>query len=266
MGVLAGKEWAFDTAASKYERMRPGYTEDLYKQIFDYCPIDKRSKLIEVGIGGGQATLPFLQKNCNVTAIEYGKNLVDICREKFKEHPGFEVITSKFEDVEFNDNAYDLIYSASAFHWIPEEIGYTKVYKALKPGGVFARFANHPFRCKNEPDLASAIDASYEKYYYKYYNKEPQKITEYSEEDAKRRAYIAEKYGFSDIQYGLFYRIREFTAKEYVDLLGTYSDHIAIDESIRTSFFKDIEKIINSFGGVIRIYDTMDLQLARKVK
>lgn len=33
-------------------------------------------------------------------------------------------------------NAYDLIYSASAFHWIPEEIGYTKVYKALKPGGV----------------------------------------------------------------------------------------------------------------------------------
>lgn len=266
MGVLTGKEWAFDTAASKYERMRPGYTEDLYKQIFDYCSIDEQSELIEVGIGGGQATLPFLKKNSHVTAIEYGKNLADICKEKFKDYTGFEVITSKFEDVELNDNAYDLIYSASAFHWIPEEIGYTKVYKALKPGGVFARFANHPFRCKNEPELASAIDASYEKYYYKYYNKEPEKITEYSEEDAKRRAYIAEKYGFSDIQYGLFYRIREFTAKEYIDLLGTYSDHIAIDEFIRTSFFKDIENIINSFGGVIRIYDTMDLQLARKVK
>ena len=56
MGVLAGKEWAFDTAASKYARMRPGYAEDLYKQIFDYCPIDERSKLIEVGIGGGQAS------------------------------------------------------------------------------------------------------------------------------------------------------------------------------------------------------------------
>ena len=62
------------------------------------------------------------------------------------------------------------------------------------------------------------------------------------------------------------YDSRNNTAKEYVDLLGTYSDHIAIDEFIRTSFFKDIEKIINSFGGVIRIYDTMDLQLARKVK
>ena len=136
MGVLAGKEWAFDTAASKYERMRPGYTEDLYKQIFDYCSIDEQSELIEVGIGGGQATLPFLKKYSHVTAIEYGKNLADICKEKFKDYTGFEVITSKFEDVELNDNAYDLIYSASAFHWIPEEIGYTKVYKALKPGGV----------------------------------------------------------------------------------------------------------------------------------
>ncbi len=132
-------------------------------------------------------------------------------------------------------------------------------------GGVFARFANHPFRCKNEPELASAIDASYEKYYYKFYNKKAEQIKEYSEEDAKERAYLAEKYGFSDIQYSLFYRIREFTAEEYVELLGTYSDHIAIDEDVRTLFFKDIEDIINSMGGVIKIYDTMDLQLAKKV-
>ena len=40
--------------------------------------IDNRSELIEVGIGGGQATLPFLKKNCRVTAIEYGKNLADV--------------------------------------------------------------------------------------------------------------------------------------------------------------------------------------------
>ncbi len=39
MGVLEGKEWAFDTAALKYERMRPGYPEDLYKYIFDYCKL-----------------------------------------------------------------------------------------------------------------------------------------------------------------------------------------------------------------------------------
>ena len=54
------------------------------------------------------------------------------------------------------------------------------------------------------------------------------------------------------------------TAKEYGILLGTYSDHIAIDEAIRTEFFSKIEDAINNHGGTITIYDTIDLQLARK--
>lgn len=75
---------------------------------------------------------------------------------------------------------------------------------------------------------------------------------------------IAEKYGFADIQYALFQRTRTFTAKEYGILLGTYSDHIAIEKAIRTEFFSKIEDAINNHGGTITIYDTIDLQLARK--
>ncbi len=47
-------------------------------------------------------------------------------------------------------------------------------------------------------------------------------------------------------------------------MLGTYSDHIAIEEKIRTEFFDKIEETINRYGGVFTIYDTIDLQLARK--
>ena len=54
-------------------------------------------------------------------------------------------------DAALEEGAYDLVYSASAFHWIPEEIGYPKVYGMLKPGGAFARFANHPNRDPNHP-------------------------------------------------------------------------------------------------------------------
>ncbi len=264
MPALKGLEWTFDTAASTYEKLRPGYAPELYKTIFDYCNINEDSKLVEVGIGGGQATLLFLQKGCSITAIEYGEKLSDICREKFKDFSKFKVTTAKFEDADLEKDQYDLIYSASAFHWIPEDIGYTKVYSALRDGGVFARFANHPFRCKNEPELAQAIDDAYAKYYYSFYQKEPSIPSEYSEEQAKTRAQIAEKYGFEDIEYKLFHRIREFTAEEYIELLGTYSDHIAIDEPIRKKFFSEIEQAIKEHGGVIKIFDTMDLQLARK--
>ena len=264
MGIIRGLEWTFDTVASTYEKLRPGYNDELYKMLFDYIPIDNSSNVVEIGIGGGQATLPVLKTGCKLTAVEYGEQFSALCRDKFRDYPDFNVITNKFENVDFENDAYDLVYSASAFHWIPEEIGYKKVFAMLKKGGVFARFANHPYRDKGNPALSAAIDEIYDKYYNKYHNKKRELLTEYTEKQAADRAMIAEKYGFTDIRYALFYRERIFTAKEYIELLGTYSDHIAIEETIRAKFFSAIENAINNYGGTITIYDTMDLQLARK--
>ena len=264
ISVQKGLEWTFDTVASTYSKFRPGYVDELYQTVFDYTTINEASSVVEVGIGGGQATLPILQTGCKLTAVEYGKHFSELCREKFKEYPNFSVLTNKFENVDFEDCAYNLVFSASAFHWIPEEIGYPKVFSMLKSGGVFARFANHPYRSKDNSALVEEIDNIYAMYYYKFHNREPKPIKEYSEEQAQHRAMIAEKYGFTDIRYALFYRTRTFSAKEYSTLLGTYSDHIAIEETIRTEFFSQIEKAINRYGGEITIYDTIDLQLARK--
>ena len=147
---------------------------------------------------------------------------------------------------------------------MPEEVGYTKVFEMLKSGGVFARFANRPYTCKNEPELAAKIDSYYAEYYNKFHKKESKPRTEFTEEKAIELAAIAEKYGFTDIRHAMFYRERVFTAKEYLELLGTYSDHIAIEESIRNEFFAKIENAINEAGGTITITDTMDLELARK--
>ena len=264
MPVIKGLEWTFDTVASIYEKLRPGYVEELYRTIFDYISIDERSCVVEVGSGGGQATGPILEKGCRLTAVEYGEKFSKLLKEKFKDYPGFSVITGKFEDTELDENAYDLVFSASAFHWVPEQIGYEKVFSILKKGGAFARFANHPFKDKGNPALSMEMDNIYDEYYYTYYNRKREPITEYTEQQAKDRAMIAEKYGFTDIRYALFTRERVFSAKEYIQLLGTYSDHIAIEETVRRKFFSKIEEAIDAHGGTITIYDTIDLQLARK--
>lgn len=264
MSVTKGLEWTFDTVASTYEKYRPGYPDELYKMIFDYITLNESCYVAEVGIGGGQATLPILKKGCNLTAVEYGEEFTKLCKEKFKEYRNFSIITNKFEDTNFLDNTYDLVYSASAFHWVSESIGYTKVFSMLKSGGAFARFANHPFRDKDNLSLSEEMDKIYAEYYYKFYNQKQEVPTEYSEEQAIQRAGIAEKYGFVDIKYALFHRTRTFSANEYSTLLGTYSDHIAIEEGIRKEFFSKIEDAINSHGGTITVYDTIDLQLARK--
>lgn len=259
MPIIKGLKWTFNTEAKKYEKMRPGYINELYEDIFNYISINKTSNVVEVGIGGGQATLPMLKTGCKLTAVEYGPNLAELCRQKFKEYSNFSVVTKKFEDFEYDNNTYDLIYSASAFHWIPEEIGYSKVFKMLKRGGVFARFANHPYKDKKREEIHKALQKIYN-----VYMPGSQGEGEYSEDDAKIRADIARKYGFVDISYQLYHRTRTFTAKEYILLLGTYSDHIAIEENTRKKFFSEIETAIDNLGGQITIYDTIDLQLARK--
>ena len=194
MPAIQGLEWTFDTVASAYEKFRPGYTDELYKMIFDYIALNDSCNAIEVGIGGGQATLPFLKTGCKLTAVEYGEEFSELCKEKFKDYHNFSIITGKFEDAEFSDDTYDLVYSASAFHWIPEDIGYAKVYSLLKSGGVFARFANHPYRDKGNLPLSEEMDRIYAVYYDKYHNKKQKALTEYSEEEALQRAKIAEKY------------------------------------------------------------------------
>lgn len=264
MPVIHGLEWTFNTVASTYEKFRPGYPDEVYKTILDYIPLDHSCHAVEVGIGAGQATLPILKTGCDLTAVEYGEQFSELCSVKFKEYPNFSVITSKFEDAAFPDNACDLVYSASAFHWVPESVGYTKVFSMLKCGGAFIRFANHPYRDKGNPSLSAEIDQVYAAYYYQYYGKKPEVPMEYSEEQALQRAKIAEKYGFEDIGYALFHRTRTFSASEYRTLIGTYSDHLAIEETVREAFFSKIEEAINHHGGSITVYDTIDLQLARK--
>lgn len=256
---------SFDMAAADYEKYRPGYPDGLYRMLFEYMPLDASCRAAEIGIGAGQAALPVLKTGCSLTAIEYGERLSALCAEKFSGFPDFSVITGRFEDVSLPDNKYDLVYSATAFHWIPEEAGYTKVYSMLRSGGAFARFANHPFPCGDDRPLLRDIERIYAEYYYPFHNREPETPKSFTAEQAAEIAGIPEKYGFTDIKYALFRRTRTFTAGEYVRLLGTYSDHIAIEENTRKVFFAAIEKAVNDHGGNITVSDTIDLELARKI-
>lgn len=264
MSEVKGLEGTFDTVVAQYDKMRPGYVPELFQAIFDYVQIDENSKAVEVGSGSGQATLPVLQKGCGLISVEYGENFSALLKEKFKDYPKFSVITGKFEDVELPSDSFDLVFSATAFHWVPEETGYKKVFDMLKSGGAFARFANRPRNCKDAPELAAEIQALYDEYYNSCHNIKSGTRKWFTEDDAKAISLIPEKYGFTDISCHLFYRDRIFTADEYIQLLGTYSDHIAIEESIRNVFFAKIKDAINRHGGTITINDTMDLELARK--
>jgi len=252
-------ERTFDNTAVGYDRSRPAYPEKLYQDIFEYCKIGAKSNALEIGLGTGKATEPILKTGCRLIGIEPGENLANLARKKFKDYSNFSLCTNTLQEYVCPEESFDFVYSATAFHWIPEEYGYKRVYEMLKTGGVFARFAYHAGPDKKRKMLTEEI----QKLYALYLNA-TQSPKEFAEEDAWKVAEIAGRYGFVDLKYNLYEVTKDFTADEYMELLRTYPNHMALEPCAREKLFEGIHSAINNYGGVITVYYTMDLELARK--
>lgn len=248
----------FNENEYNYDKARPDYPKELFEDIFSYINLLKDSKILEIGIGTGQATLPFLNKYCNVTAVELGDNLAKYCLQKFSCFENFDIVNSDFIEADLPVKNFDFIYSATAFHWIPKDKGYEKIKSLLKPNGAVALFWNHPFvsHTSDETNLASMA-------VYKKYRPNDKTPTEFDLSKSQEQVIELRKYGFTDIKSKVYKRIRKLTSEEYINLIKTYSDHNALPEDVRNAFEKEMRQAIDEVGGLINIYDTIDLYLAR---
>lgn len=249
----------FNEDAENYDRWRPNYVPELFGKIIRCSGLDASKEALEIGIGTGQATQPILQTGCHVTAIEIGINLASYARNKFREYQNLEIKNIAFEDFVSEDNSFDLVYSATAFHWIPPEIGYPKVFRLLKSGGTLALFWNHPFAARKNEPLHVAIQKIYAKY-----RPSSRKPVEFGRRDCQEKLDVIKEWGFNDVTLDLYHQTRTFDAESYVSLLNTYSDHRAMPKEQKAPFESEIRETISRFGGKFTIYDTMDLYLAKK--
>lgn len=256
--------FAFDEDAANYDRWRPRYCEALFSDVIAYSRLNGEKRAVEIGCGTGQATEPFLKTGCAVTAIEHGGNLAAFVRKKFGHYRNFQVQNIGFEKFQFARSAFDLVYAATAFHWIPEEIGYRNVYDMLKSGGTVALFWNRPFVARDDNPLHRKIQSLYEKYASNGERSAGQKPVEDDAEKYRRVSSALERYGFVDIECRIYRYTRTFCAQDYVSLLNTYSDHRAMRLSARVCFEEEIKAAIDEFGGTLDVFDTMDLHLGRK--
>ena len=252
-------EKTFDNSAQDYDDTRPAYCPELYRDLLQYQSLDSASRALEIGSGTGKATFPILQTGCHVIGIEPGENLAGYTAERFGECNHFELRNQVLQEFEAPEESFDLIYAATAFHWIPEDYGYPRVFELLKKGGTFARFAYHAGPDQGRPELTEEIQGLYSRFM-----GYTGKGKAYTKAEAEELANLAGKYGFRDTEYKLYDWKKDFTAEEYMKLLKTYPDHMKLEEEKRKGLFDGIYHAILKHGGVITVYYIMDMQLARK--
>ncbi|MBQ8378936.1 MAG: methyltransferase domain-containing protein [Oscillospiraceae bacterium] len=243
----------FDLDCNNYDAMRPKYHKDMYVDIKKYC---HGKKALEVGMGTGQATEPFLRAAYTVTGIEPGYNMYNKAIVNFLGYKKFDCVNTTFENFVAEHDTYDIIFSATAFHWINPEIAYPKAYYLLNKGGTLALFWNTPDVNRSNDSVHYAIGDIYKKYF----GERPQRPDmNYIYET--RLSYM-HKYGFEDVHFKLYDDIRRMNSIEYARLLETYPDVIKMER--KNEFLAEIVNAIERNGGTVTIYDTIDLYLGRK--
>ena len=132
----------FDGAALLYDEVRPGYPEELFDDVVSLSGVPKEGRILEIGCGTGQATVPLARRGYSILCVELGENLAAVAWRNLASYPRAEVLTADFEDVPLPEGAFDLAISATAFHWLDPAVAYPKVARALRPGGALALFWN----------------------------------------------------------------------------------------------------------------------------
>ena len=257
-----GNEKYFDENVVLYDRFRPDYGVEIFEYILTYASITEDSRILEIGCGPGNATLPFILRGGDVTAVEIGKNLCDYVRNKFSEYPNFRAVNCAFEEYETSER-FDLIFAATSFHWIKSEFAYPRCREYLKSGGSLATFWNTPRISRRNDALYEEIQTLYQRFMPDMAEEKEQLTeSEWYQKRCQGLNHFFQKYGYSDIIFKLFHSTRTFTAEEYIGLLHTYSDHMALPDYERKSLFDGIHSAVSKHGNII-INDTIDLHMGR---
>jgi SAM-dependent methyltransferase len=128
----------FDRVAEDYQRTRPVCPPHLFDDLLHWAGLTRGDRVVEIGCGTGQATVPLAERGLAVTAVELGPELAAITRRRLAAFPAAEVVTCAFEDWHPQEALFDAVVAVNSLHWIDPQLRYAKPYGLLRPGGTMA--------------------------------------------------------------------------------------------------------------------------------
>jgi SAM-dependent methyltransferase len=127
----------FDDVADLYDRVRPRYPEALFDDVATLTGLRAGARVLEVGCGPGQATGGLLARGWHVEAVEPGAAMAARARANFAGRP-FTVTEARFDDWGPRGATFDMLFSATAWHWVDPEVRWQRAAAVLRPGAAIA--------------------------------------------------------------------------------------------------------------------------------
>lgn len=136
-------EEKFSGKAEIYDKYRPTYPTALIDDIYSKIHGDENSRVADIGAGTGIFTKALLGKFRNVTAVEPNGDMYSVLKANL---PDITAVQSSAENTGLQQNSFDLITTAQAFHWFDKDRFSNECIRLLKPGGKLAVVWNRRVR------------------------------------------------------------------------------------------------------------------------
>jgi SAM-dependent methyltransferase len=256
---------AFEEVPEAYERARPVYPPQVFDDLVSLAELPEHARVLEIGPGTGQGTLPLARRGYEIVGIELGEGLAARARHKLADFPNAKIINADFESWELGDASFDAIVAFTAFHWIDPETRYRKTAALLKPEGALAVIATNHVLPEGGDRFWRDVQEDYE-------------AVVPDEESTKAGApgppEAVEDLSAEITASGLFRNVAvrrylwdvTYTADEYIAVLDTYSGHRSLEPATRQRLYERIHKRIASRSepAVAKTYLAI-LNIARKM-
>lgn len=251
----------FGQDAELYDRCRPGYPPQLFTDLATLAGLGPHARVLEIGCGTGQATLPLARRGCTVVAMDLSPDMAAVARRNLAPFPNVTVVAAAFEDRRPADGTFDAVLSATAFHWLDPDVRMSKAADLLRPGGALGIVSTHHIA-----GGTTAFFADAQRCYERFDPATPPglRLTT-DDETAEEAAEFDRSARFGPVEFRRYEWQQTYRSREYLDLLMTYSGHRAMATRARAGLFACITHLIDDvYGGEITKQYRTRLAIAHK--
>jgi len=251
----------FGEVAELYERSRPGYPQALIDDLVIWAGAEARA--LEIGAGTGKATRLLAARGVSVLGIEPSAEMAAYARAAAERLGNVEIVECDFEGWRPDGATFPLIYAAQAWHWVDQETGYAYARAALAPGGHLVAFWNRPVW--EQTGLRGALSDVYRATVPELPPDgpmHPDNRDMLGAEDSWAQA-IAATDGLTDPEHRVYEWSIDYTARTYVELLGTLSDVRLLPEAERQALLDAVQRTIERHGDRLTMPMAVHVEIAR---
>ncbi|MBB3308805.1 SAM-dependent methyltransferase [Rhizobium sp. BK196] len=133
---------AFGLSPENYQSARPPYPHQVWDLLRKRAGLRSGIAILEIGAGTGLATEHLLDHEPRrLLAVEPDRRLAEFLRARLHRDE-FEVIEQTFEELAEAPQSFDLVVSATAFHWLDAVPALRRIHALLRDGGAVALIWN----------------------------------------------------------------------------------------------------------------------------